>query len=489
MQGLIGPLKELAEFEELCKNKKKDVGMIRVCGCVNSQKSHMMYALGDGCKYKVIACSSETKAKQIYEEYRFLDSNTYLYPAKDFLFYQADIRSKELVKQRMEGIQAVLSGEPVTVVTSLDGFMDHLAPKESIAEKVLKIQNDSVLKLDEMAEKLSVIGYDREVQVEGPGQFAVRGGILDIYPLTEELPVRIELWGDEVDSIRTFDVESQRSIENLMDIVIYPAVEFPQNGEKGVSFLDYFPPEDTILFLDEPVRLVERGQNIEDEFMEAQKKRLESGYDLEEEEAKIFPVTEILKKINICFLFAQGYHKSMKNVAPVRKGMGERTIFNVLGPLSNPARATMQLLGVYDENLVMPMAQVLSNLGVTRGMVVCGGGMSLIGDNKVCEIRDGKLTPYQLDPEKYGLSLCTVDDLRGGSPRVNAQITRDILSGREQGAKREEILLNAGIALYLGLDGLTLEDGIKKAAELIDSGAALAKLDQFAAATQEAAKA
>ena len=97
MQGLIGPLKELAEFEELCKNKKKDAGMIRVCGCVNSQKSHMMYAIGDGCKYKVIACSSETKAKQIYEEYRFLDNNTYLYPAKDFLFYKADIRSKELV--------------------------------------------------------------------------------------------------------------------------------------------------------------------------------------------------------------------------------------------------------------------------------------------------------------------------------------------------------------------------------------------------------
>lgn len=138
------------------------------------------------------------------------------------------------------------------------------------------------------------------------------------------------------------------------------------------------------------------------------------------------------------------------------------------------------------------MAQVLSNLGVTRGMVVCGGGMdeaSLIGTNKVCEIRDGKLTPYELDPEKYGLMLCTVDDLRGGSPKANAQITRDILSGREQGAKREEILLNAGIALYLGLDGLSLADGIKKAAELIDSGAALAKLDQFAAATQEAAKA
>ena len=298
MQGLIGPLKELAEFEELCKNKKKDAGMIRVCGCVNSQKSHMMYAIGDGCKYKVIACSSETKAKQIYEEYRFLDNNTYLYPAKDFLFYKADIRSKELVKQRMEGIQAVLSGTPVTIVTSLDGFMDHLAPKESIEEKVLKIQNDSVLKLDEMAERLSDVGYDREVQVEGPGQFAVRGGILDIYPLTEEFPVRIEFWGDEVDSIRTFDVESQRSIENMTEITIYPAVEFPQGEEKGVSFLDYFSKEDTILFLDEPVRLVERGQNIEEEFMEAQKKRLENGYELEEEEANIFPVADILKKIN-----------------------------------------------------------------------------------------------------------------------------------------------------------------------------------------------
>ena len=145
MQGLIGPLKELAEFEELCKNKKKDVGMIRVCGCVNSQKSHMMYAIGDGCKYKVIACSSETKAKQIYEEYRFLDNNTYLYPAKDFLFYKADIRSKELVKQRMEGIQAVLSGTPVTIVTSLDGFMDHLAPKESIEKKVMKIDTTATV--------------------------------------------------------------------------------------------------------------------------------------------------------------------------------------------------------------------------------------------------------------------------------------------------------------------------------------------------------
>ena len=298
MQGLIGPLKELAEFEELCKNKKKDAGMIRVCGCVNSQKSHMMYAIGDGCKYKVIACSSETKAKQIYEEYRFLDNNTYLYPAKDFLFYKADIRSKELVKQRMEGIQAVLSGTPVTIVTKFwTGFMDHLAPKESIEEKVLKIQNDSVLKLDEMAERLSDVGYDREVQVEGPGQFAVRGGILDIYPLTEEFPVRIEFWGDEVDSIRTFDPETQRSIEKLDEVEVFPATEFPEEEEKRVSFLDYFEKENTILFLDEPVRLKEKGEGVEEEFLEAQKRRAQSGYEVADSEAVLFTTQEIMRKI------------------------------------------------------------------------------------------------------------------------------------------------------------------------------------------------
>ena len=168
--------------------------------------------------------------------------------------------------------------------------------------------------------------------------------------------------------------------------------------------------------------------------------------------------------------------------------MRERTLFNVLGPLSNPARATMQLLGVYDEKLVLPMAQVLSNLGVTRGMVVCGGGMdeaSLLGENKVCEIRFGKLTPYAFTPADLGLPSCTVADLRGGSPQENAQITRDVLSGKERGAKRSEILLNAGIALYLGIDGIQLADGIKKAAELIDSGAAYAKLGQFIRTTQE----
>ena len=298
MQALLKPLLELAEYEDIVKKKKEAPGVLMLTGCVNSQKTHMMYALSDGCCYKVIACSSEAKAKQIYEEYRFLDAAISFYPAKDLLFYQADIRSKELVSQRMQVIQAVLKGEPITVVASFDAFMDALLPKEMIKSRVIKICSDETLNLDELSVKLAQCGYDREIEVAGPGQFAVRGGILDVYPLTEELPVRIDLWGDEVDSIRTFDVESQRSIENMTEITIYPAVEFPQGEEKGVSFLDYFSKEDTILFLDEPVRLVERGQNIEEEFMEAQKKRLENGYELEEEEAKIFPVADILKKIN-----------------------------------------------------------------------------------------------------------------------------------------------------------------------------------------------
>ena len=298
MQALIRPLNELAEFEEISRDIRKGAGMIRVCGCVNSQKTHMMYALSDGCNYRVIACSSESKAKQVYEEYRFLDPNTHLYPAKDLLFYQADLRSKELVSQRMEVIQAVAAGEKATVITSYDAFMDTLLPKDVIVEKTVRIANDSTFHLEEMQSRLVALGYDREVQIEAPGQFAVRGGILDVYPLTEELPIRIELWGDEVDSIRTFDVETQRSIENLEEVSICPAVEFPQEGEKGVSFLDYFPMEETILFLDEPVRLIEKGQGVEEEFLEAQKKRVESGYEVTDAEVQLYHTEEILRKMN-----------------------------------------------------------------------------------------------------------------------------------------------------------------------------------------------
>lgn len=298
MQALTAPLHELADYEEIEKTRRKAPGMIRISGCVNSQKTHMMYALGDGFRYRVIACSSESKARQVYEEYRFLDGAVFLYPAKDLLFFQADIRSRELVKQRMEVLQAAAEGENFTVVTSFDGFMDSLIPKEEIRKRAVHILGTGSLDMKEMEERLAGMGYDREVQVDAPGQFAVRGGILDIYPLTEELPVRIELWGDEVDSIRTFDVETQRSIENLEDILVYPATEFPEEDGKRVSFLDYFPVEDTLLYLDEPVRLIEKGNGVEEEFMEAQKRRLEEGYDVSEAEAFLYGTEEVVRKMN-----------------------------------------------------------------------------------------------------------------------------------------------------------------------------------------------
>ena len=298
MQALLEPLKELAEYEYLCHHKMDAPGMTKVSGCVNSQKTHMMYALSDGCHYKVIVCSSESKAKQIYEEYRFFDMETYLYPAKDLLFYQADLRSRELTRQRMSVLQAVIEGKPLTVVTSFDAFMDALLPKETIADQMIKIRYDQTLDLEKLEKDLVALGYDREAQIEGPGQFAVRGGIVDIYPLTEELPVRIELWGDEVDSVRTFDVETQRSIENLEEIVIAPGREYVKEAAYGVSFLDYFPPDSTMVFLDEPARLIEKGQGIEEEFIEAQKKRVESGYEMEEGEAFLYHTTEVLEKLN-----------------------------------------------------------------------------------------------------------------------------------------------------------------------------------------------
>ncbi len=201
----------------------------------------------------------------------------------------------------------------------------------------------------------------------------------------------------------------------------------------------------------------------------------------------------VLAKSNICFMFAQLYHASMKYAAPVRREMGVRTIFNILGPLANPAGATMQLMGVYDRKLVEPLAQVLANLGVVRGVVVSGGeeGMdevTLTGETCVCEIRYVKLTSYIITPEQFGFSRCNLEDLAGGSPEENARITLNILSGGERGPRRDVVVLNSAIALYLGIDDCTVADCIEKAQDIIDSGKALAKLEQFRRLTNEVAQ-
>ena len=190
---------------------------------------------------------------------------------------------------------------------------------------------------------------------------------------------------------------------------------------------------------------------------------------------------EMLREAGMCFFFAQKYHTSMKYVGAIRRELGFRTVFNILGPLTNPASPSMQLLGVYDAYLVEPLAQVLINLGVKRGMVVYGTDkldeISMSAPTKVCEIKDGWFKSYVIKPEDFGFARCTKDDLKGGTPAENAQITRDILAGA-QGHKRNAVLLNAGAALYIGGKAATMKDGVTLAAELIDSGKALQTLEK-----------
>ena len=198
---------------------------------------------------------------------------------------------------------------------------------------------------------------------------------------------------------------------------------------------------------------------------------------------------ELLKKINICFLFAQNYHIAMKYVAPIRKELGIRTVFNILGPLSNPAGANMELMGVYDQSLVKPLAQVMANLGVNRGMVVYGQDsldeISMCAPTSVCEIRDGKFTSYEITPEQFGYERCEKGALTGGTPAENAEITKAILKGEEKGSKRQAVCLNAGAALYIAGKAASIEEGVKLAESLIDNGAVLKKLEEFVEETNK----
>lgn len=191
----------------------------------------------------------------------------------------------------------------------------------------------------------------------------------------------------------------------------------------------------------------------------------------------------ILQKCNICFMFAPLYHTSMKYAAPVRREMGVRTIFNILGPLSNPAGATMQLMGVYNSKLAEPLARVLSNLGVTRGLCVCGSdGMdevTLTGETHICEIRGGTLKKYEITPEQFGFKSCGMDELRGGTQKENAVITKNILTAADKGARRDVVVLNAAMAIYLGMGDYPVTECVKIAEDLIDSGKAASKLEEL----------
>lgn len=338
MKAFTEPLLELAEFETIQKTKYRGKGMIQIAGSTGSQKSHLAYALsGDGRRILYILADEE-KAKEVLEEYQFLDGEVLFYPAKDFLFYRADIRGKYLVKQRMEVFRALKEEENVTVITTIGALMDGVRPPLKIDEEVFSVRTGETSDLEELVQRLSAMGYDREVQIEGPGQFAVRGGIVDIFPLTEEMPVRIEFWDDEIDSIRTFDAQTQRSIENREEITVYPARDEADEQEE-VSFLRYFRPEETLLFLDEPSRLYERGEVIEEEVRQARERREEEEKLPEgEKDIRIFPVHEIAGLINqyhsIGFTALEGKVKEFL----------VRDVYSILAKNVNPYNSSFEVL-------------------------------------------------------------------------------------------------------------------------------------------------
>ena len=354
------PLLELQEYDNLVQALKSGKGPLQVTGTLDSQKVHLMYELGEASAFawKLVVTYDDTRAKEIYDDLRSFTSRVWLYPAKDLLFYSADIHGNLMARQRIAVLRRLMEDREGVVVTTMDGLMDHLLPLKYLREQSITVESGQVIDLDAWKERLIAMGYERVAQVDGMGQFSIRGGIVDIFPLTEEVPVRIELWDDEVDSIRTFDLESQRSVEQLENITIYPAAEVVLSGDQlaagirrlekeektyekalreqhkpeeahrihtiieelrngldegwriggldayiryfcpdTVSFLEYFPQGESVIYLDEPARLKEKGETVELEFRESMVHRLEKGYLLPGQTGLLYPAAEVLARM------------------------------------------------------------------------------------------------------------------------------------------------------------------------------------------------
>lgn len=235
------PLVDLAEYTDMKQDMDKGKGPVQVSGVTDSQKVHVMHELSKDNPWRLVVTYDDTRAKEIFDDFSYFEPNTWLYPARDLLFYSSDIHGNLLTRQRMQVFKHLLEDEGGVVVTTVDGLMDHLLPLSRIKESCLNIMVGQTLDMEEIKHLLTGMGYERMGQVDGMGQFSVRGGILDVFPLTEEVPVRIELWGDEVDSIRSFDAESQRSIQQMDEVTIYPAAELiltKKDIEEGILCLE-----------------------------------------------------------------------------------------------------------------------------------------------------------------------------------------------------------------------------------------------------------
>ncbi len=289
--GFRSPLSEMIQFAELKKELMAGGGPLQADGCVDTQKVHLGCELTADIPLRLFVTYNDVRAREIYEDASCFCPEVFLYPAKDVLFYQADVQGNLLSKERMAIIKQILEEGRGLIVTTIDALMDRIASPGEVYRRLITLMTGDTLDLTEIRNRLAGLGYERVPQVEAAGQFSVRGGILDIFPLTEENPVRVELWDDEIDSIRSFDVESQRSIENLEAVHIYAADEMPAVvGGKyvaAVSLLTYFH-ENAAVILDEPVRLEEKARGVAKEFADSMEHRLAHGYQSDE------PVPELL---------------------------------------------------------------------------------------------------------------------------------------------------------------------------------------------------
>ncbi len=378
MNTLLAPLHELEEFEQLNRSMKKGEFPINVIGCMDTQKSHMIYGAGASYQNRLVITHNEVRAKELVEDLKLYeranaaldrkaetttDGETFgevmYYPAKDFIFFSSDVHGQAIVKERLRVIKKLMEGEPVTIVTTMDGGMDYCLSFDMYEKHSIRVKVGDVIDLEQLRHDLTYIGYENAGQVEREGEFSVRGGIIDIFPLTEDCPYRIELWGDEVDNIRRIDVESQRSVETVDEVGIYPAAEIfleedqiaagirQMEEERGkcvrkwkeegkveeaarltqnvdnfremyevyhglvnlesyvsyftdevYSFFDYFAGRDVCVFIDEPNRCIEKGEAVEYEFRESMVSRLEKGYILPKQMEVIFSLPVVLKKLN-----------------------------------------------------------------------------------------------------------------------------------------------------------------------------------------------
>ena len=352
------PLDEMIEFQDLRTDLVRGQGPLLVTGCLDSQKVHMMSELSEVTSWKLVVTYDDSRAREICDDFRGLGMDVVFYPARDLLFYTSDIHGNLLTKQRIQVMRRIIEDSDGLVVTTIDALMEHLLPLSMIEKNSLKIGSEDTVDVGELTRKLAKMGYEKVAQVDGSGQFSVRGGIIDIFPLTEEIPYRIELWGDEVDSIRTFDPESQRSIEKADEAFIYPATEMALNEDQihdgieaiekerekcvkklrdamrteeayridsavsevleglregfrvhglgsyiryfckdTVSFLNYFTSDNLTVFLDEPLRLKEKLDDTELEYKESAFNRLLNGYVLPGQTAYLYLAKEIFSML------------------------------------------------------------------------------------------------------------------------------------------------------------------------------------------------